>query len=133
VSRPPEYPGSQRLKRAATRSKGGAYEGAFEAVGSILIATGLGYWFDQHYETTPVGVVVGACVGFGAFVLRLVRLGRQIHPDSMDGERDTAGMGDGSGGQLDGKSGEERFVGEGLGLSDVLDEPEDETRTNDER
>jgi F0F1-type ATP synthase assembly protein I len=69
------------LKRAATRSGGGAYEGAFEAVGSILVATGLGYWFDHHYETTPIGVLVGAVVGFAAFVLRLFRLGRQLHPE----------------------------------------------------
>jgi len=81
VSRPPEYPGSRRLKRAASPSSRGAYEGAFEAVGSILVATGLGYWFDQHYETTPIGVLVGAAVGFAAFVLRLFRLGRQLHPE----------------------------------------------------
>lgn len=69
------------MKRAASPSSGGAYEGAFEAVGSILVATGLGYWFDRHYETTPIGVLVGAAIGFAAFVLRLFRLGRQLHPE----------------------------------------------------
>ena len=89
MSRPPEYPGSRRFKRAATRSGGGAYEGAFEAVGSILVATGLGYWFDQHYETTPIGVLVGAAIGFAAFVLRLFRLGRQLHPEESEAEPGT--------------------------------------------
>ena len=79
MSQPPELPGSRRLKRMATRSQaGGAYEGAFEAVGAILIATLLGYGFDEHYGTTPTGVLVGAAIGFGAFVLRLVRLGRRV-------------------------------------------------------
>ncbi len=90
MSRPPEYPGSRRFKRAATRSSGGgAYEGAFEAVGSILVATALGYWFDQHYETTPIGVLVGAAIGFAAFVLRLFRLGRHLHPEEPEAEPGT--------------------------------------------
>ena len=81
VSQPPDFPGSRRLKRVAKNSGGSAYEGAFEAVGAILIATLLGYWFDEYYETTPNGVLVGAAVGFGAFVLRLFRMGRQLHPE----------------------------------------------------
>ena len=82
MSQPPDFPGSRRLKRVAKNSGGSAYEGAFEAVGAILIATLLGYWFDEYYETTPNGVLVGAAVGFGAFVLRLFRLGRQFHPET---------------------------------------------------
>jgi len=82
VSQPPEYPGRRRFKRAAASAGGSAYEGAFEAVGSILIATGIGYWVDTRWETTPWGVVIGAAIGFAAFVLRLVRMGRQLHPDA---------------------------------------------------
>ena len=34
-------------------------------------------------------VLIGIVVGFGSFVLRLVRLGRQLHPDaSEEGEQD---------------------------------------------
>lgn len=111
MSQPPEYPGRDRLQRIAQGSSGSgpggnrggrAYEGAFEAVGAILIATLLGYWFDEHFETTPKGVLVGAAIGFAAFVLRLVRLGRQLHPTGAEpadgqagreapGERDAAG------------------------------------------
>lgn len=114
MSRPPEYPGSRRFKRAAARRGGGAYEGAFEAVGSILIATGLGYWFDQHYETTPIGVLVGAAIGFAAFVLRLFRLGRQIHPEQSGTEpgegihADDAGAGDAAETETDTGTDEER-------------------------
>jgi len=142
VSQPPEYPGSRRLKRAAARAGGGAYEGAFEAVGSILIAIGLGYWFDQHYETTPVGVLVGACIGFAAFVLRLLRMGRRLQAESTARE-EAPELDAGSGRSFE----DERFAGEGLGLSDVLrersgeredasEEPGDESveaRRNDER
>ena len=93
MSQPPEYPGRKRFERIASRSGGGAYEGAFEAVGAILIATLLGYWFDQHYETTPTGLLVGAGIGFAAFVLRLVRLGKTLHPDP-DGDGEAAGASD---------------------------------------
>ena len=148
MSQPPEYPGSRRLKRAATRAGGGAYEGAFEAVGSILVATGLGYWFDQRYETTPAGVLVGACIGFAAFVLRLVRLGRLLHPDAEVGvesaesakSAESAGSAEGSDGEdgervleIDGRLESERVLGEELGLSDVLRETDEEMGTNEER
>jgi len=127
VSKPPEYPGSQRLKRVANRSGGAAYEGAFEAVGAILIATLLGYWFDSHYETTPTGVIVGAIIGFGAFVLRLVKMGRQLHPEDPQ-----AGLEEGAaaieeeaeGRETDSVSG----PGVGLGLSDVFDPDGADTR-----
>lgn len=85
MSSPPEYPGRRRIEkrveRLSGRSGGGAYEGAFEAVGAILIATLFGYWFDQHFETTPAGLLVGAGIGFAAFVVRLLRLGKQLHGD----------------------------------------------------
>jgi F0F1-type ATP synthase assembly protein I len=97
VSHPPEYPGRRRLKRAAASAGGGgAYEGAFEAVGAILVATGIGYWVDHRYGTTPYGVVGGAAIGFTAFVLRLVRLGRQLHPDAIASEQDGGTATDGA-------------------------------------
>jgi F0F1-type ATP synthase assembly protein I len=132
VSQPPEYPGKRRLERIAKRSTaGGAYEGAFEAVGSILIATLLGYWFDEHYGTTPSGVLVGAGIGFGAFVLRLFRLGKQLHPDgpetteaNVDPAADAAEKApNGVEHEGDGQD-NEMATGVGLGLSDLLDDDE---------
>lgn len=118
MSSPPEYPGRRqvhkRVERLSGRSGGGAYEGAFEAVGAILIATGFGYWFDQHYETTPAGLLVGAGIGFAAFVLRLVRLGKQLHGDPAEETAAAATM------PVDGDDNE--GPGENAGLSDILDE-----------
>ena len=54
---------------------GTVYEGAFESVFSILIGAGFGYWADQHFETSPRFLLVGLAIGFGAFVLRLWKLG----------------------------------------------------------
>jgi len=126
VSQPPDFPGSRRLKRVAKSSGGSAYEGAFEAVGAILIATLLGYWFDEHYETTPIGVLVGAAIGFGAFVLRLFRMGRQLHP--QPGADEAAGEGEPRTGprpqderKQEGPDEPDQLgAGIGLGLSDAL-------------
>ena len=126
VSSPPGYPGRRHLEKRVERLSGApggrAYEGAFEAVGAILIATLLGYWFDQHYETTPAGVLVGAGIGFAAFVLRLVRLGKQLHGD-VDARAAAAEPG----------AAEEEEANEGPGenpgLADILTEQADETAT----
>jgi F0F1-type ATP synthase assembly protein I len=160
VSQPPELPGTRRLKRAAASAGSSAYQGVFEAVGAILIACGVGFWIDRFYETGPVGVLVGAAVGFGAFVLRLMRLGKELHPDSdagraasgldgSDGQAATSGIaekardasGSDSGGSIGGKSGgrgsDDGWIGQSPGMSDVLrDDPEypdesDEQNTRD--
>ena len=68
----------QIQERRAARRQGLAYQGAFEAVIAILIATGIGYWIDTSFDTSPFGLLIGATVGFGSFVLRLLRLGRLL-------------------------------------------------------
>lgn len=73
--------------RAANR-QGAAYQGALEAVFAILIAGGIGYWADGHYGTSPRFLILGFVIGFASFVLRLVRLGRQLEkgvPPEDDG------------------------------------------------
>ena len=88
---PPDQPGrrreeptgaERRVKRAAGSAAGDAYQGAFEAVMAVLVGAGLGYWADVHWESTPVGVITGVVVGFAAMVLRLLRLGRELVPQS---------------------------------------------------
>jgi F0F1-type ATP synthase assembly protein I len=76
------------------RRFGGAYQGAFEAVFAIVIGAGLGFAADRRYETDPWGVLIGIGLGFGAFVLRLVRLGRAM----QEAERKRRDDADGSGG-----------------------------------
>jgi F0F1-type ATP synthase assembly protein I len=74
--RPDETEQAERRRRA--RRQGQAYQAAFEAVVAILIAAGIGYWVDERYGISPWGLLVGTALGFGSFVLRLLRLGRQL-------------------------------------------------------
>ena len=60
------------------RRQGAAYQGALEAVFAILIAGGIGYWADSRLGTSPWLLLLGFAIGFGSFVLRLIRLGRQL-------------------------------------------------------
>lgn len=71
-------------EQLAAQRQGRAYQGAFEAIAAILIAAGIGLWVDRSYETSPWGLAIGTTIGFGSFVLRLVRLGRQLHPTPDD-------------------------------------------------
>jgi F0F1-type ATP synthase assembly protein I len=79
-----------RKRQRAARRQGIAYQGAFEAFVAILIAMGIGYYADQRFGTSPRYLLIGTGVGFAAFVLRLVRLGRQIQSLS-DASDDSAG------------------------------------------
>ena len=65
-------------KVLSTRRAGAAYQGAFEAVFGILIGAGLGYWADKGFGTAPGFLLAGLAIGFGAFVLRLYRLGKKL-------------------------------------------------------
>jgi F0F1-type ATP synthase assembly protein I len=70
---PNSSPGAQEKRR-----QGLAYQGAAEAVAAIPIATGIGYWLDGRFDTSPYLLIFGAALGFAAFVTRLIRLGRQL-------------------------------------------------------
>ena len=69
---------------------GGAYQAALEAVFAIPIAVTFGYFVDKHFGTSPIFLLVGVVMGFAAFVLRLVRLGRTIQPTQADASEDRA-------------------------------------------
>ncbi len=64
----PEQKGEDRRRGIA------AYQGALEAVLAIVITAGAGYWADQRFGTAPRWLILGTCVGFAAFVLRLFRM-----------------------------------------------------------
>lgn len=110
MSHPPDYPGRQRLKRAAARAGSDAYQGAFEAIGAILVGGGFGYWADLTWETEPWALLVGLALGFAAMVLRLLRLGKELELD--EGSAATADSGPDLADDLG--------LGEAPGLSDVL-------------
>jgi F0F1-type ATP synthase assembly protein I len=66
--------GVQVPERFRYERMGSAYQGAMESVLSIVIGVLLGWWVDSAFETGPWGVLAGATIGFGAFVVRLSRL-----------------------------------------------------------
>ena len=76
----------QSDKWRVARRQGLAYQGSVEAVSAILIAAGIGYWADQHFGTSPLYLLIGMVLGFSAFVLRLLRLGRQLQQRASDAE-----------------------------------------------
>ena len=84
MGRPDER--EQADRRRQTRRQGQAYQAAFEAVVAILIASGIGYWVDSRYDTSPWGLLLGTALGFASFVIRLLRLGRQRHEAEAGGE-----------------------------------------------
>jgi F0F1-type ATP synthase assembly protein I len=53
---------------------GKAYQRALEAVLAIPIGIGIGYFVDGRLESSPIGLVIGAVLGFAAFVRRLVSM-----------------------------------------------------------
>lgn len=125
MSHPPEYPGRDRVKRAVARAGSDAYQGAFEAVGAVLLGCGVGFFVDDRWETAPWGVLIGAVIGFAAMVLRLVRLGKELHPDGAAGNDQNTNA------QLDRRNDE----GSGVtpGMSEVLLEDEQNTERPTER
>ncbi len=60
-----------------------------EAIFAILISVGLGYWADSHFGTEPVWLIVGAIIGFAAFVLRLFRLSKLVQETAEAAETET--------------------------------------------
>jgi F0F1-type ATP synthase assembly protein I len=64
-----------------------AYQGALEAVLAIVIAIGVGFWADKHFGTEPRWLIVGTCIGFGSFVMRLWRM-RRLVEDAPPGSKD---------------------------------------------
>lgn len=77
--------GGGAVRGRRTRRQAAAYQGAFEAVFAILIGAGLGYWGDASLGTSPWLLLLGFVLGFGAFVLRLLRLGGRLQ-ESESGE-----------------------------------------------
>ena len=57
---------------------GPAYQGGLEAGLAVVIAMGFGIWADSYFGTSPVLLFVGLGIGFGAFVVRLFRMPREL-------------------------------------------------------
>ena len=79
---PTENPPPTSAQRGAR-----AYAGAFEAVLSILVGAGLGWWGDAKLGTGPWLLLVGLGFGFAAFVVRLARLRRMVEAEAAEAAR----------------------------------------------
>ena len=64
-----------------------AYQGAIEAVASIGIGGGLGYFADDYFDTSPILLLLGFAVGFGAFFVRLARLRQALESSEKPPDR----------------------------------------------
>jgi len=61
---------------------GTVYQGGLESVLALVMTMGLGAWADSKFGTSPILLFVGLGIGFGAFILRLSRLSRQLSGES---------------------------------------------------
>lgn len=110
MSHPPDYPGRQRMKRLATAAGSDAYQGAFEAIGAVLVGGGFGYWADLTWDSSPWGFLIGIALGFAAMVVRLLRLGKELEFDEGTGATSASGP----------DIADDLGLGEAPGLSDVF-------------
>ena len=82
------------MKSGLAGREGKAYQRALEAVLAIPIGIGIGYFVDGRLESSPVGLVIGAALGFAAFVRRLVSMrslvesAPPVNGDSHEDRRD---------------------------------------------
>ena len=74
----PTDPDDLPTRQRQARRQALAYQGAFEAVASIMVGGGLGYFADTHFDSSPFLLLVGFAFGFGAFFVRLLRLKRAM-------------------------------------------------------
>jgi F0F1-type ATP synthase assembly protein I len=89
MSEPDRPSARQRLKdRYSAKPLGAAYQGAMESVFSIVIGVLLGWWADSSFGSSPWCLIAGATIGFGAFVLRLSRLGAALDASPEDEGKD---------------------------------------------
>ena len=78
-SDPRESP-PQRRSRGLTRD----YEAALEVALAPALAIGLGAWADSRWETSPLLLLAGTVLGFGASGLRVVRYLRSLEKRDED-------------------------------------------------
>ena len=45
---------------------------------AIPVAGGIGAWADSSFGTGPRYLLIGTAIGFASFVLRLMKLGKQL-------------------------------------------------------
>jgi len=77
--------GDEAEKDGTSGRAGKAYQWAVEAVLAIPIAIGIGYFVDGRLDSSPYGLVIGAAIGFAAFIRRLVSMRSLVESPPPDG------------------------------------------------
>ena len=85
---PSQEPSPSTPPAPTVQSTARAYQGALEAVLSILIGAGLGWWADSELGSEPWLMLAGLGLGFVAFVRRLLRVRQAAEEAAQSGERD---------------------------------------------
>lgn len=73
------------MKTGLDGRAGKAYQRALEAVLSIPIGIGIGYLVDGRLDSSPYGLIIGAVLGFAAFVRRLVSMRSLVENGPTEG------------------------------------------------
>lgn len=78
--------GDKAEKGGTSGRAGKAYQRAVEAVLAIPIAIGIGYFVDGQLDSSPYGLVIGAAIGFAAFIRRLVSMRSLVESPPATGD-----------------------------------------------
>jgi F0F1-type ATP synthase assembly protein I len=84
-SQPPPSP--RREPDGFARQLGNVMDLPFVLVGSVVIAAGLGYLLDKHFNTSPIFTLVLGALGFAGGMYELIRrlTGRRPPGANQDG------------------------------------------------
>lgn len=66
-------PAPRRESDGLVRQLGNVMDLPFVLVGSVVIAAGLGYLLDKHFDTSPIFTLVLGALGFAAGMYELIR------------------------------------------------------------
>ena len=78
--------GEKAEKNGTSGRAGKAYQRAVEAVLAIPVAIGIGYFVDGRLDSSPVGLLIGAVLGFAAFIRRLVSMRSLVESPPPSGD-----------------------------------------------
>ena len=81
-------PAPRREPDGFARQFGNVLDLPFVLVGSVVIAAGLGYLLDKHFNTSPIFTLVLGALGFAAGMYELIRrlTGRRAPGKNSDGQ-----------------------------------------------
>jgi len=70
-------------EKVGTGGIGQAFKLSSEFIAGIVVGAGLGYLFDQYFETTPWGMIVLLLLGFCAGILNVLRSAGMVAESEM--------------------------------------------------